>query len=232
MAKRKTKAPKKTRDVYLSRSIREATTTKNKRGGGKKTKTVRATQGFVGSGTKTVVKTDKTGKVIKKKTKDIGNNKANRQVARSAKKAARNIRRGGEDILDYKKGGSVSALGSGKRSARVLQRAAKTARKGRKAVDEGREKKADRLLKKAAKQETRGIKIEEREAKRSRKRIGRAATKGKGGMGAILPQKKKGGSVKVHMMYKGGKSKRVSTLAEHNRLKKLGYTHTKPKKKK
>ena len=144
MAKRKTKAPKKTRDVYLSRSIREATTTKNKRGGGKKTKTVRATQGFVGSGTKTVVKTDKTGKVIKKKTKDIGNNKANRQVARSAKKAARNIRRGGEDILDYKKGGSV----------------------------------------------------------------------------------------KVHMMYKGGKSKKVSTLAEHNRLKKLGYTHTKPKKKK
>jgi hypothetical protein len=129
----------------------------------------------------------------------------------------------------YKKGGSV------KRSTRVAQRAAKNARKGAKAVDEGKEKKAGRLLKKAAKQETRAIKIEDREAKRSRKRIGRAATKGKGGMGAILPKKQKGGAAKgfkVHKMYKGSKVVTAKTMQEHLDLKKKGFSHTKPKKKK
>lgn len=126
MDKRKTKAPKKTRDVFISRSESKATTTKNKRGGGKKTKTVEATQGYVGRGTKTVVKTDKAGNVIKKKTKDIGNDKANKQIVRSAKRAARNIRRGGEDKLEvYKKGGSVrkkKQVGIGRRTSAIRKR--------------------------------------------------------------------------------------------------------------
>ena len=45
---------------------------------------------------------------------------------------------------------------------------------------------------------------------------------------------KKGGSVKkkfkVHKMYKGKKVVTAKTMADHNRLKRLGYTHTKPKK--
>lgn len=36
----------------------------------------------------------------------------------------------------------------------------------------------------------------------------------------------------VHKMYKGTKTKTAETVADHNRLKKLGYGHTKPKKKK
>ena len=47
---------------------------------------------------------------------------------------------------------------------------------------------------------------------------------------------KKGGSVKrkkkfkAHMMYKGKKAVMAKTMADHLRLKKLGYGHTKPKK--
>ena len=37
---------------------------------------------------------------------------------------------------------------------------------------------------------------------------------------------------KVHMMYKGSKAEKAKTMKDHLRLKKLGYTHTKPKKKK
>lgn len=50
----------------------------------------------------------------------------------------------------------------------------------------------------------------------------------------ITPMYKKGGSVKkkfkVHKMYKGKKVVTAKTMADHNRLKRLGYTHTKPKK--
>ena len=52
------------------------------------------------------------------------------------------------------------------RSKRLANKAAATAKKGKKAVDEGRDGKATRLLKKAARQETRSIKVEEREKKR------------------------------------------------------------------
>lgn len=61
-----------------------------------------------------------------------------------------------------------------------------------------------------------------------------------GGGGMVKKAKpmyaKKGGSVKskkkfkVHMMYKGKKAVMAKTMADHLRLKKLGYTHTKPKK--
>jgi hypothetical protein len=36
---------------------------------------------------------------------------------------------------------------------------------------------------------------------------------------------------KVHMMYdtKTGKAYKANTMADHNRMDKLGYTHTKPK---
>mgnify|MGYP003122242983 FL=1 len=39
---------------------------------------------------------------------------------------------------------------------------------------------------------------------------------------------------KVHMMYdpKTGKGYKALTMADHNRMSKKGYTHTKPKKKK
>jgi hypothetical protein len=37
---------------------------------------------------------------------------------------------------------------------------------------------------------------------------------------------------KPHMMYKGNKAIKANKMADHMRLKKLGYTHTKPKKKK
>jgi hypothetical protein len=37
---------------------------------------------------------------------------------------------------------------------------------------------------------------------------------------------------KVHKMYKGTKVETAKTMADHNRLKKLGYGHTKPKAKK
>jgi predicted GIY-YIG superfamily endonuclease len=37
---------------------------------------------------------------------------------------------------------------------------------------------------------------------------------------------------KVHKMYKGKTAKTAKTMAQHNTLKKQGYTHTKPKKKK
>jgi len=107
----------------------------------------------------------------------------------------------------YKNGGT-------KRSQKVRAKSDRTAEKGRKAVDEGRDKKAYRLLKKAARQETRSIKIEEREKKKMKK--GGAAKK-----------------FKAHAMYsKSGKMVMAKKMADHLRLKKLGYTHTKPKKKK
>lgn len=37
---------------------------------------------------------------------------------------------------------------------------------------------------------------------------------------------------KVHMMYKGSKVVKAKTMKEHLALKKKGYGHTKPKKKK
>tara|TARA_R110002072_G_scaffold100690_2_gene221790 strand:- start:421 stop:552 length:132 start_codon:yes stop_codon:yes gene_type:complete len=37
---------------------------------------------------------------------------------------------------------------------------------------------------------------------------------------------------KVHKMYKGKVTKIAETMAQHNALKKQGYTHTKPKTKK
>lgn len=52
----------------------------------------------------------------------------------------------------------------------------------------------------------------------------------------LVPKYKKGGSVKrkkkfkAHMMYKGKKAVMAKTMADHLRLKKLGYVHTKPKK--
>lgn len=58
---------------------------------------------------------------------------------------------------------------------------------------------------------------------------------GGGGMVKNKPMMKKGGSVKkkfkAHMMYKGKKAVMAKTMADHLRLKKLGYVHTKPKKK-
>ena len=35
---------------------------------------------------------------------------------------------------------------------------------------------------------------------------------------------------KVHKMYKGKTIKTANTIAQHNALKKQGYSHTKPKK--
>ena len=52
------------------------------------------------------------------------------------------------------------------RSKRLANKAATTAEKGKKAVDEGRDRRATCLLKKAARQETRSIKVEGREKKR------------------------------------------------------------------
>ena len=62
----------------------------------------------------------------------------------------------------YKKGGPT-------RSQKARAKSNKTAARGAKAVDEGRERKATRLLKKAARQETRSIKLEEVEKKRKRR---------------------------------------------------------------
>ena len=44
---------------------------------------------------------------------------------------------------------------------------------------------------------------------------------------------KTGGAFKPHMMYnpKTGKGYKANKMADHLRMKKLGYTHTKPKKK-
>jgi len=106
----------------------------------------------------------------------------------------------------YKKGGPT-------RSQKVRAKSNKTATRGAKAVDEGRDRKAARLFKKAAKQETRSIKIEEREKQRMKKG---GATK----------------KFKVHKMYKGTKVKTAKTITEHLALKKKGYGHTKPKAKK
>lgn len=51
-----------------------------------------------------------------------------------------------------------------------------------------------------------------------------------------VPKLKKGGvkkKFKAHPMYsKSGKMVMAKKMADHLRLKKLGYTHTKPKKKK
>ena len=105
----------------------------------------------------------------------------------------------------YKKGGAT-------RSQKVRAKSNKTAARGAKAVDEGRERKATRLLKKAARQETRSIKLEEKQ------------------------KMKKGGATKAfkpHMMYnpKTGKGTMANKMADHLRMKKLGFGHTKPKKK-
>lgn len=45
---------------------------------------------------------------------------------------------------------------------------------------------------------------------------------------------KKGGAFKAHMMYnpKTGRGTMAKKMADHLRMKKLGYTHTKPKAKK
>lgn len=58
-----------------------------------------------------------------------------------------------------------------------------------------------------------------------------------GGGGMVKKAKSmmaKGGSVKKkfkpHMMYKGKKEVMAKVMADHLRLKKLGYSHTKPKK--
>jgi hypothetical protein len=88
------------------------------------------------------------------------------------------------------------------RSSKVRAKSNRTAMKGAKAVDEGREKKANRLLKKASRQENRSIKIEGKEKKK----------------------------FKAHMMYKNSKAVNAITMKDHLRLKKLGYGHTKPKK--
>jgi|TARA_R110000772_G_scaffold204558_1_gene314659 hypothetical protein len=106
----------------------------------------------------------------------------------------------------YKKGGPT-------KSQKVRAKSDKTAARGAKAVDEGRERKATRLLKKAARQETRSIKLEEREKQKMKK----------GGTNKAF---------KVHMMYdpKTGKGYKAKVMADHLRLKKLGYGHTKPKK--
>ena len=65
----------------------------------------------------------------------------------------------GTKVSKSKKGGTT-------RSKKVYDKSEKTAAKGLKAVDEGRDKKGTRLLKKASRQETRSIKIEEKEKKR------------------------------------------------------------------
>ena len=52
---------------------------------------------------------------------------------------------------------------------------------------------------------------------------------------SMTPVMRKGGATKkfkVHKMYKGTKVATAKTMKDHLRLKKLGYTHTKPKKKK
>ena len=59
-----------------------------------------------------------------------------------------------------------------KRSTKVRAKSERTAAKGRKAVDEGRDNKATRLLKRAARQENRSINIEEREDDYDLKRRG------------------------------------------------------------
>ncbi len=100
------------------------------------------------------------------------------------------------------------------RSSKVRAKSNRTAAKGAKAVDEGREKRANRLLKKASRQETRSIKIEDKEKKKLKK--GGTAKK----------------AFKSHMMYKNSKTVNAKTMKDHLRLKKLGYGHTKPKKKK
>tara|TARA_R100001015_G_C4564543_1_gene123773 strand:+ start:368 stop:511 length:144 start_codon:yes stop_codon:yes gene_type:complete len=43
-------------------------------------------------------------------------------------------------------------------------------------------------------------------------------------------KKRMGKAMKAHMMYKNGKSVRVTTMEKHLELKKKGYGHTKPKK--
>lgn len=45
---------------------------------------------------------------------------------------------------------------------------------------------------------------------------------------AVMATKK----FKSHMMYKGSKAVRANTMKKHLELKKKGYVHTKPKKKK
>ena len=47
---------------------------------------------------------------------------------------------------------------------------------------------------------------------------------------AVMVTKKK--KFKSHMMYKGSKTVRANTMKKHLELKKKGYGHTKPKKKK
>ena len=52
---------------------------------------------------------------------------------------------------------------------------------------------------------------------------------------SMTPIMRKGGATKkfkVHKMYKGTKVEIAKTMADHNRLKKKGYGHTKPKAKK
>jgi hypothetical protein len=63
------------------------------------------------------------------------------------------------------------------------------------------------------------------------------AAKKKGTMPKSVVSYKKGGATKKfkpHMMYdpKTGKGYKASKMADHVRMKKKGYTHTKPKKKK
>ena len=107
----------------------------------------------------------------------------------------------------YKKGGPT-------RSQKARAKSNKTAARGAKAVDEGRERKATRLLKKAARQETRSIKLEEMEKKRMKKG---GATK----------------AFKVHMMYsKTGKAVKAPTMKKHLELKAKGYNHDKRRLKK
>ena len=100
---------------------------------------------------------------------------------------------------------------------RFLLNQKKTAARGAKAVDEGRERKATRLLKKAARQETRSIKLEEVEKKRMKKMKKGGATK----------------AFKVHMMYsKTGKAVKAPTMKKHLELKAKGYNHDKRRLKK
>lgn len=107
----------------------------------------------------------------------------------------------------YKKGGPT-------KSQKVRAKSDKTAARGAKAVDEGRERKATRLLKKAARQETRSIKLEEKEMQRMKKG---GATK----------------AFKVHMMYsKTGKAVKAPTMKKHLELKAKGYNHDKRRLKK
>ena len=102
MAKRKDS--KKTRNVEISRSQRKSVTTKTKRDGSTVTKTVEGSQGYIPYAEKTKVKKDKSGNVVKKKSKKISLKKADRKVIRSATKVGRNS----NDTLDvYKKGGTA-----------------------------------------------------------------------------------------------------------------------------